>query len=110
MDLKKINSLVELLFKKFDEKFSNVSEKSHEEIFLISLKNKEFSNTNFKSHTYSWGNIETKIKVLSKKVLVKECLANIFLVNNLVWSKIFWPNNFLAKHKKNGQNKICQFF
>ena len=46
MELKEINSLVELFFKKFEEKFPNVSEKKNKEIFLISLKNKEFSETN----------------------------------------------------------------
>ena len=65
MELKEINSLVELFFKKFDEKFLNVSEKKHEEIFLTSLKNKEFPDTNSGPYTYSWGNIETKIKILS---------------------------------------------
>ena len=65
MKLKEINSLVELFFKKFEEKFPNVSEKKHEEIFLTSLKNKEFPDTNSGPYTYSWGNIETKIKILS---------------------------------------------
>ena len=65
MELKEINSLVELFFKKFEEKFPNVSEKKHEEIFLTSLKNKDFSDTNSGPYTYSWGNIETKIKILS---------------------------------------------
>ena len=66
MELKEINSLVELFFKKFDEKFLNVSEKKHEEIFLTSLKNKDFADTNSGPYTYSWGDIKTKIKVLSK--------------------------------------------
>ena len=65
MELKEINSLVELFFRKFEEKFPNVSEKKNEEIFLISLKNKEFPDTNSGPYTYSWGNIETKIKILS---------------------------------------------
>ena len=77
MQLKEINSLVELFFKKFEEKFPNISEKkyeekfpsisgkSHEEIFLVSLKNKDLSDTNSGPYTYSWGNIKTKIKVLS---------------------------------------------
>ena len=63
MELKEINSLVELFFKKFEEKFSNVPEKKHEEIFLTSLKNKEFPDTNSGPYTYSWGNIELKIKI-----------------------------------------------
>ena len=56
MKLKEINSLVELFFKKFEEKFSNVSEKKYKEIFLTSLKNKEFPDTNSGPYTYSWGN------------------------------------------------------
>ena len=74
MELKEINSLVELFFKKFEEKFPNVSEKKHEEIFLTSLKNKDFSETNSGPYTYSWGNIETKIKILSnylKNIILK---------------------------------------
>jgi len=65
MELKEINSLVELFFKKYEEKFSSVSEKSHEEIFLVSLKNKDLPDTNCGPYTYSWGNINIKIKVLS---------------------------------------------
>ena len=65
MELKEINSLVELFFKKYEEKFPSVSEKSHEEIFLVSLKNKDLPDTNCGPYTYSWGNINIKIKVLS---------------------------------------------
>ena len=65
MELKEINSLVELFFKKFDEKFLNVSEKKHEEIFLVSLKNKDLHDTNSGSFTHSWSDILTKIKILS---------------------------------------------
>ena len=65
MELKEINSLVELFFKKYEEKFPSVSEKSHEEIFLVSLKNKDLPHTNCGPYTYSWGNINIKIKVLS---------------------------------------------
>ncbi len=65
MELKEINSLVELFFKKFKEKFPNDSEKEHDETFLISLRNKEFPDTNSGPYTYSWGNIEKKIKILS---------------------------------------------
>ena len=64
MELKEINSLVELFFRKFEEKFPNVSEKKYEEIFLISLKNKEFPGTNSGPYSYSWGNIESKIRIL----------------------------------------------
>ena len=65
MELKKINSLVELFFKKYEEKFPSISGNSHEEIFLVSLKNKDLPDTNSGPYTYSWGNIKTKIKVLS---------------------------------------------
>ena len=65
MELKEINSLVELFFKKYEEKFPSVSGKSHEEIFLVSLKNKDLPDTNTGPYTYSWRNINTKIKVLS---------------------------------------------
>ena len=40
MELKEINSLVELFFKKYEVKFSENITKPHEEIFLVSLKNK----------------------------------------------------------------------
>ena len=65
MELKEINSLVELFFKKCDEKFSKNIQKIHEEVFLVSLKNKDLPDTNSGPYTYSWGNIKTKIKVLS---------------------------------------------
>ncbi len=66
MELKEINSLVELFFKKYDEKFSKDIKKTHEEIFLVSLKNKDLADTHSGPFTYSWGNINTKIKILSK--------------------------------------------
>ena len=65
MELKEINSLVELFFKKYEEKFSKNITKSHKEIFLFSLKNKDLNGTNSDSFTYTWGNIQTKIKILS---------------------------------------------
>ena len=65
MELKEINSLVELFFKKFEKKFTNVSEKAHEEIFLIALKNKDLTDANYGTNTYSWENVETKINILS---------------------------------------------
>ena len=70
MELKKINSLVELFFKKLEKK----SFKERNELFLISLKNKNFKDTLSGPYTYSWGNIETKINVLSnylKKIISK---------------------------------------
>ena len=64
MELKKINSLVELFFKKYEEKFPNGS-KASEETFLVSIKNKDLPDTNSGPFTYSWENINTKIKILS---------------------------------------------
>ena len=72
MELKEINSLVELFFKKFDEKFQTNFDKIYEEVFLVSLKNKHLSDTRTGPYTYSWGNIHTKIKLLSnylKKII-----------------------------------------
>ena len=65
MELKEINSLVELFFKKYEEKFPIEGTKSHEETFLVSLRNKDLPDTNSGPFTYSWGNIKTKIKILS---------------------------------------------
>ena len=64
MELKKINSLVELFFKKHEEKFPKGS-KANEETFLVSLKNRDLPDTNSGPFTYSWENINTKIKILS---------------------------------------------
>ena len=64
MELKEINSLVELFFLKYEENFYkkiNVDK----ETFLVSLKNKDFSDTNSGPFTYSWANIYLKIKILS---------------------------------------------
>ena len=65
MKLKEINSLVELFFKKFEEKTSNDFKKM-KEIFLISLKHKN-EDSKFISGplSYSWGMTNTRIKVLS---------------------------------------------
>ena len=76
MNLKEINSLVELFFKKYEEKFPKGIKgmKSHEETFLVSLKNKDLPDTNSGPYTYSWGNIGIKIKILSnylEKILSK---------------------------------------
>ena len=65
MELNKINSLVELFFKKYEEKFPKGT-KAHEETFLVSLKNKDLPDTNSGPFTYSWGNVDTKIKILSR--------------------------------------------
>ena len=61
MELKEINSLVELFFKKFEElNFSN-SEKTRD-TFLVSLKEKHLGN---KSFFYTWEMTSDKIKILS---------------------------------------------
>ncbi|MEC7169169.1 MAG: long-chain fatty acid--CoA ligase [Pseudomonadota bacterium] len=61
MELKEINSLVELFFKKCEQLNSDNLEKK-KNIFLVSLKEKKKSN---KSFSYSWGTINNKVKVLS---------------------------------------------
>ena len=61
MELKKINSLVELFFKKFEQISSKKFEKK-ENIFLVSLKRRS------KDHpysSYSWRKTRNKIKILS---------------------------------------------
>ena len=73
MKLKEIKSLVELFFKKYEEKTSYDFEKS-KELFLISLKNKNIPNTLSGPYTFSWGNIYVKINVLSnylRKIISK---------------------------------------
>ena len=70
MKLKEINSLVELFFKKLEQK----SSEKKRELFLVSLKNKNFSDTLSGPYTYSWGNVETKILVLSN--YLKKILSN----------------------------------
>ena len=62
MELKEIKSLVELFFKKYEEKTSDDFEKS-KELFLTSLKNKNLPNTLSGPYTFSWGNIYLKINV-----------------------------------------------
>ena len=61
MELKEINSLVELFFKKFEQITSDNFEKV-QKIFLISLKEKNRGN---KSFSYSWGETNTRIRILS---------------------------------------------
>ena len=65
MELKEINSLVELFFKKFEQLTSNNFEKKND-IFLVSLKEK---NNGEKSFSYSWNEINNKIKNLSKYLI-----------------------------------------
>ena len=61
MELKDINSLVELFFKKFEELISINSEKK-KNIFLISLKEKNNGDDSF---SYSWEVINNRIGILS---------------------------------------------
>ena len=71
MELKEINSLVELFFKKFEEKTSNDFEKM-KEIFLISLKKKNEDNKLISGPlSYSWGMVNTRIKDLSSSLNFK---------------------------------------
>jgi len=65
MELKQINSLVELFFKKYEEKISNNFKKG-KELFLTSLKNKNLQDTLSGPYTYSWENTHLKINILSK--------------------------------------------
>ena len=65
MELKKINSLVELFFKKFELVTSDNFEKINS-TFLVSLKQK---NKGDKSFSYSWGVTNTRIRVLSNYLI-----------------------------------------
>ena len=65
MELKEINSLVELFFKKFEENTSNDFEKMNE-VFLISLKQKNEEKKLISGPlSYSWVMINNRIKILS---------------------------------------------
>ena len=65
MELKEINSLVELFFKKF-EQISLESFEKKNQIFLISLKEK---NNGVKLFSYSWEAINSRIKILSNYLI-----------------------------------------
>ncbi len=70
MKLKEINSLVELFFKKLEQQ----SFEERKELFLISLKNRNFADTLSGPYTYSWSNTEKKINILSnylKNIILK---------------------------------------
>ena len=67
MELKKINSLVELFFKKFEEITSDDLEKM-KKTFLVPLKTKK-KNDNFLYSSYTWGETNTKIRVLSNYLI-----------------------------------------
>ena len=95
MELKDINSLVELFFKKFEEKFQNNFKKRYEEVFLVSLKNKDSPDTHTGPYTYSWGNIEAKIKVLTN--YLKKSSTKLFNSFNFIiwWAKRESNSHFL---------------
>ena len=63
MELKQINSLVELFFKKYEEIILSNS-KNIDDTFLVSLKEKNKGNKLF---SYSWGVVNNKITVLGNK-------------------------------------------
>ena len=67
MELKEINSLVELFFKKF-EQITSEDLKKREKTFLVSLKAK-IKYDNFLYSSYTWGAINTRIKVLSNYLI-----------------------------------------
>ena len=74
MELKKINSLVELFFKKYEEKYSKDSKEIDNEIFLVWLKNKSSHDSNSRPFAYSWENTYQKIKILTnylEKIITK---------------------------------------
>ena len=74
MELKKINSLVELFFKKYEEKSSEHLEEIDNEIFLVWLKSKSSHDLNSRPFAYSWGNTYQKIKILTyylEKIITK---------------------------------------
>jgi len=64
MELKEINSLVELFFKKFEEITSNDYEKKTKSSFLISLKEKKKADKSV-FNSYSWEMTNIRIRVLS---------------------------------------------
>ena len=74
MELRQINSLVELFFKKFEQITSNDFDKM-KEIFLISLKQKKQDDKILPGpSSYSWGMINIRVRILSnylKKIISK---------------------------------------
>jgi long-chain acyl-CoA synthetase len=65
MEIKEINSLVELFFEKFEQITSNNSKKM-KNTFLVSLKYKDEDD---KPVSYSWGVTNTRIKILSNYLI-----------------------------------------
>ncbi len=65
MELKEINSLVELFFKKFEQLTSDNLQKKND-IFLVSLKEKNNSSASF---SYTWEETNDKIKNLSNYLI-----------------------------------------
>ena len=84
MELKEINSLVELFFKKFEQITSEKFEKQ-ENTFLVSLKGKS------KGHlysSYSWGVTNNRIRVLSnylEKIISKDDKCILLSENRPEW-------------------------
>ena len=64
MELKEINSLVELFFQKFEQVSSDKLEKLMRSTFLISLKENKNNDKSF-SNSYTWGKTNIRIRVLS---------------------------------------------
>ena len=84
MELKEINSLVELFFKKFEQITSEKFEKQ-ENTFLVSLKGK--SNSHLYS-SYSWGVTNNRIRVLSnylEKIISKDDKCILLSENRPEW-------------------------
>jgi len=67
MELKEINSLVELFFKKFEQITSDDLKKINK-TFLVSLKEKK-KNNNFLNSSYTWEVTNTRIRVLSNYLI-----------------------------------------
>ena len=84
MELKEIDSLVELFFKKLESK----SSEEKKELFLVSLKNRNFKDTLSGPYTYSWKDIETKIFFLSnylKKIISQDDRCVLLSENRPEW-------------------------
>ena len=84
MKLKEINSLVELFFKKIEEKNS----KEKKELFLTSLKKKNFPDMLSGIYAYSWENVDLKVKVLSnylKDIISKDDRCILLSENRPEW-------------------------
>ena len=84
MELKEINSLVELFFKKIEK----IKFEERNKPFLISLKNKNCPDSLSRPYTCSWENVNTKIKILSnylKKIINKSDRCILLSENRPEW-------------------------